>query len=118
MSQRIPPLFLLLLVLLLAPLPVQGQVDVSSATLKGIVLDPLAAAVPGAIVTVTNTDRGITQKAVTDQGGTYQIPLLPPGSYRIEVAMDGFEKEVATGLELSVGASVIYDVRSEEHTSE
>ena len=110
MSQRITTLVLLLLVLLLAPLPVQGQVDVSSATLKGIVLDPLAAAVPGAIITVTNTDRGISQTAVTDQGGTYQIPLLPPGSYRIEVAMDGFEKEVASGLELSVGASVIYDV--------
>lgn len=110
MSQRITTLVLLLLVLLLAPLPVRGQVDVSSATLKGIVLDPLAAAVPGAIVTVINAGRGISQTAVTDEGGSYKISLLPPGVYRVEVTMEGFEKEVATGLELSVGASVLYDV--------
>jgi hypothetical protein len=96
--------------MLLAPIAIQGQVDVSTATLKGVVLDPVAAAVPGASVMVTNADRGISQTAVTDQEGAYRFPLLPPGAYRIEVAMEGFEKAVANAVELSIGASVIYDV--------
>ncbi|HEV2686914.1 MAG TPA: carboxypeptidase regulatory-like domain-containing protein, partial [Bryobacteraceae bacterium] len=94
----------------LVSIPAYSQVDVSTATLKGAVLDPLGAAVPGATVTVTNPDRGIAKTAVTGDDGTYQIPLLPPGVYRIEVAIEGFEKAVANAVELTIGASVIYDI--------
>ncbi len=111
MFQRIiNVLLLLLLVLLLTPLPIQGQVDASTALLKGVVFDPLAAAVPGATVTVTSLDRGISQSVATGEDGAYHISLLPPGTYRIEVAMEGFEKSVANAVQLSVGASVIYDM--------
>ena len=109
MFQKVVNCVLVLVALFFAAVALRGQVDVSTATLKGIVLDPAAAVVPGAVITVTNTERGMTQTAETGEDGAYRVPLLPPGMYRIEVAKEGFEKAVANAVELSIGASVIYD---------
>lgn len=110
MYQRFFGLTILVLAVLLATPAIYGQVDVSTATLKGTVLDQTAAAVPGATVTVANTDRGFTKTVTTGDDGTYMFPLLQPGAYRVEVAMEGFEKAVANHVELSVGASVVFDL--------
>jgi len=100
----------LVLAVLLVALPLQAQVDVSTATLRGSVLDPTAAAVPAASVTVTNLDRGFTKTVLTGDDGTYQIPLLQPGTYRIEVVREGFEKAVAEKVEMTIGQIVVYDI--------
>ncbi len=88
-----------------------AQVDVSTATLKGAVYDPNQAAIPGAIILVTNIERGISQKVTSGEDGTYRIPLLPPGVYRVEVQAEGFEKAVAPSVELTIGQAAILDVR-------
>jgi carboxypeptidase family protein len=110
MNQKYFSILILAAVLLFACLPLTAQVDVSTATLRGTVLDPTAAAVPGATVTVTNLDRGFTKSVTTGEDGTYQIPLLQPGIYHVEVAMEGFEKAVASRVELTIGQIVIYDI--------
>ena len=110
MAQKLFDITILALAVMLLSSAAFGQVDVSTATLKGTVFDSTAAAVPGATVTVTNTDRGITKIVTTNADGTFQIPLLPPGVYRIEVVLEGFEKAVASQVELTVGQSVIYDM--------
>ena len=99
-----------ILVVLLASIPAFGQVDVSTATLKGTVIDPLGAAVPGVAITVANADRGFTKTVTTGPDGSYQIPLLQPGSYKVEALLEGFERAVANNVELTIGQSVIYDV--------
>ena len=110
MHQKLFNLFVLALAVLFACLPLAAQVDVSTATLKGTVLDPLGAVVPGATITVVNADRGFTKTVASGPDGTYQIPLLQPGNYRVEVAKEGFEKAVAARMELTIGQSVIYDI--------
>ncbi len=85
-----------------------GQVDVSSATIKGTVTDPNSAAIPGATVTVTSTDKGISKIARTGADGTFRIPLLQPGDYQVQVEAQGFAKSVAN-VELTVGQSLVYD---------
>jgi hypothetical protein len=100
----------LLIALLLASVPAVGQVDVSTATLKGTVIDPLGAAVPGVTITVANADRGFTKTVTTGPDGSYQFPLLQPGIYRVEAEMEGFERSIANKVELSIGQSFIYDV--------
>jgi hypothetical protein len=102
-------LTLLLLVLPWAP-TARGQVDVSTATLKGTVLDPNGAVVAGATVTVTNPDKGITKTVKSVSDGTYQISLLPPGTYELQVEATGFSREVARNLQLSIGQSAVFDV--------
>src|SRR5579871_6243606 len=110
MYPRFSIALILALAVLLAALPLNAQVDVSSATLKGTVLDPTAAVVPGATVTVTNPDRGFTKTVTTGEDGSYQIPLLQPGVYRLEVTREGFEKAVANQVELTIGQVVIFDM--------
>ncbi len=87
-----------------------GQVDVSTATLRGTVLDPSGGGVPHAVVTVTNLGKDSSQKTETADDGTYNIPLLEPGAYELTVESPGFAKAVVRGVQLSVGQAEIYDV--------
>jgi hypothetical protein len=104
-------LTLLTSVLALAGLiPAFAQVDVSSATLKGTITDPNSAVIPGATITVTNSDKGIRKSAKTGSDGNYQIPLLQPGAYQVQVEAAGFDKAVRKDLQLTVGQSLVYDV--------
>src|SRR5215813_12297920 len=110
MTKRSFGLLILLLAFMIWPRPSHGQVDVSTATLKGTVFDPNGAVVSGAIVTVTNTEKGISKTARSGADGTYQIPLLPPGSYQLQVEATGFIKELVRNLEMTLGQTTVYDM--------
>src|SRR5213593_149729 len=103
--------FLVLIVMLLWAVPALGQVDVASATLKGTITDQHDALVPGATVTATSIDKGISRTAKTGTDGTYQIPVLPPGAYKVEIEAPGFSKVVNENVRLSIGQSLVYDVQ-------
>ncbi|HKD44889.1 MAG TPA: carboxypeptidase-like regulatory domain-containing protein, partial [Candidatus Angelobacter sp.] len=94
-----------LLVVLIGFLSAYAQVDYSTATLRGIVLDPQGAVVSGATITVTNPSTGVTKTVNTQGDGTYRIPALPPGTYQITVDAPGFAKDVAKSVEVTVGQS-------------
>src|SRR6516164_698610 len=98
-----------LLAMLIAFLPVFAQVDTSTATLKGTVVDPQGAVISGATVTAVNAG-GISRGTKSASDGRYQIPALPPGVYRVTVTAQGFAKEIAKGIELTVGQNQVYDL--------
>ncbi|MCZ2078598.1 MAG: carboxypeptidase-like regulatory domain-containing protein [Bryobacterales bacterium] len=78
------------LLVLFALRPAWGQTE--TARLQGTVVDVTGASVGGATVTVTNlgTNRVVTaQTDATD--GSYSIPALPVGRYRIEVEKQNFK---------------------------
>ncbi len=102
---------LVLLLVLLAALPGYAQVDYATATLKGTVLDPQGAAVGGATVTVTNLSTGISRTVKTGAEGTFQFSALHPGTYKVQAEAPGFEKTIASNLQLSVGQVVVNDVQ-------
>ena len=102
--------FLVLLAITVIALPVPGQVDAATATLKGTVTDPNNAVVPGATITVTNTASGISKSVRTEADGGYRIPLLQPGSYQVQIDAQGFAKSITRTLQLTVGQSLVYDV--------
>ena len=56
-----------------------GQVIVSS--IVGHVTDASGASVPGARITVTNTETGVSVKTITGGEGTYSVPGLLSGTY-------------------------------------
>src|SRR5882762_9019930 len=103
--------FLVLVVVLLWAVPASAQIDVASATLKGVITDQHDALVAGATVTATSIDKGISRTAKTGTEGTYQIPALPPGAYKVEIEAQGFSKVVNEKVLLSVGQSLVYDVQ-------
>ena len=49
------------------------------ATVKGQVVDPSHAAVPGAPIAVQNQDTNEVATAVTNSEGAYTVPFLRPG---------------------------------------
>jgi len=103
--------FLALIVISVWALPVLGQVDVATATLKGTVTDQQGSVVPGATITATSIDRGTSKTAKTDGDGAYRIPLLQPGAYQVQIEAQGFGKAVAESVGLTVGQSLVYDVQ-------
>lgn len=68
----------------------------------GTVTDPSGAVIPGAVVTALEQDKGYARAAVTGRDGNYEIPLLPPGQYRLTVEKSGFEKAVQGPIRLTV----------------
>src|SRR5712692_1067964 len=103
--------FLVLVVVLLWTVSASGQVDVASATLKGTITDQHDALIAGATVTATSIDKGISKTATTGAEGNFQIPLLPPGSYKIEIEAHGFNKVVNENVQLTVGQSLVYNIQ-------
>ena len=58
--------------------------------IQGAVTDSLEAAIPGAALTLVNTETGTTRHAETNATGRYIFDLAEPGRYRLEVAANGF----------------------------
>lgn len=96
------------LVLLLLALPASGQI--STAQLSGKVTDTSNAILPGATVTLTQTDTGAVRSVVTDADGSYTVSNLSPGPYRLEIALQGFRTYVQTGIVLQVAATPTINV--------
>src|SRR5262245_1687183 len=98
--------------LLISALPFQvfGQADVATGTLKGSVLDPNGAVVSGATITLRSLDRGTARTVKSNADGTYQIQLIQPGSYHLQVEGHGFDKEAIDGINISVGQILVYDI--------
>jgi len=84
--------------------------QLSTAQLSGRVTDESGAVLPGVTVTVTQTDTGLTRTVTTDGTGTYVLPNLPTGPYRLEVALQGFRTYQQTGIVLQVAAAPAINV--------
>lgn len=90
---------------LLVPAAVHAQgVD---ATILGSVSDPTNAVVPGATVDIQHRQQGWTRSVVTDEKGFYRAGNLPLGLYDLKVGALGFQTEVRTGIQLTVGSEVV-----------
>ncbi len=76
----------------------------------GTVTDSSGAVVPQARVTITNTATNVGQGGATDSNGYYSFPDLPPGSYKVAVAKQGFSTIVRSGVRLFVNSTVRVDV--------
>jgi hypothetical protein len=81
--------------------------QLSTAQLSGRVTDESGAVLPGVTVTATQTDTGLSRSDVTDANGSYVLPNLPTGPYRLEVSLTGFRTYVQTGIVLQVAAAPV-----------
>ena len=63
----------------------------TTGALLGVVTDSTGAALPGVTVTVTGPNLQGSRSAVTTATGEYQLQLLPPGNYRVEFTLAGFD---------------------------
>ncbi len=78
----------------------------NQASLEGTVADASGAVVPNAAVTLTNRDTGITLNASTDSSGYFRFPVIPVGTYDLNVSQPGFAPYSSKGIDVAVGAKV------------
>jgi len=118
-SYAINPRTISLVVFLLAACVAETLAQTASTgALTGTVTDPNGAVVAAVQITATNEVTGETHTALSQQNGNYLVPLLPPGSYRLEFLKSGFKKAVKGGLRVNVTETARLDIQLELGTVE
>ena len=100
-------LFFVTCALLLLPISVLAQS--TAGRILGTLTDQSGAAVAGATVIVTDTQRGTSRRLTTDDTGSFVVPDLQPGTYRIRAEAKGFKTVERPNVVIEVAT----DVRSD-----
>src|SRR5947209_6090818 len=82
----------------------------NKGTIVGTVTDPNGAVVKGAKVTATNVATNKTGEATTGDSGTYTIPELDPGLYRVTVDAQGFSQAAVEQVKIDTSSRQAVDV--------
>jgi hypothetical protein len=75
----------------------------ATAQINGVVQDSSGAVLPGAEVTATQTETGVSRMTLTNESGLYTLPNLPLGPYKLEASLPGFRTFAQSGIVLQVG---------------
>ena len=81
----------------------------STGAIQGSVFDPSGAAIPGAAVTIHSDANGIDRVLTADTAGTFFVPSLPVGAYRVQVKAPGMAQMTASNVIVSVGTTTQQD---------
>ena len=105
---RVVHAFFLILLVVVAVFP---QAQMSTGDIKGTVTDPSGAVVPGATITVTNVETGVSRSTTTPALGEYRVLVLPPGTYSIKIEGPGFAPQTRRAVQVTVGQTVVIDAQ-------
>jgi hypothetical protein len=111
MTQR-PTLVLNVMVGLILATAAGAAAQVSTGTIIGTVRDANGV-IPGAAVTIREVTRGTVNTYQTDDTGSYTAPFLVPGTYAVEVNVQGFNKWLREGVVLQVNQRARVDATLE-----
>jgi len=78
--------------------------------ISGTVRDQSGAVLPGAELSATQIQTGFVRSAVTNETGSYILPNLPIGPYKLEASLPGFRTYVQTGIILEVNSRPVINV--------
>src|SRR3989449_6147739 len=77
------------------------------AAIQGTVRDSTGAVIPGAMIAAIRTETNLRRTATSNETGLFSIPDLPPGKYRVQVSVPGFQTTVVENIELAVGQEFV-----------
>ena len=83
------------------------------STIFGLITDPQGAAIPKAVITLTEKSTGSRFKGDSGETGQYTLPLLPPGQYELTVEAPSFKKYVRDGIKVSTNQRLVLDIALE-----
>src|SRR5579859_7521604 len=81
----------------------------TAGRILGSLTDQSGAAVSGATVVVTDTQRGTERSATTDETGDYTFAGLQPGTYRVRASAKGFKGAERPSVQVEVASDVRAD---------
>ena len=109
MFQTVRRIFLLSFFLAALSAVALGQTGTSSIT--GTVSDATGSAIPGVGIAVINQDTGARLETISNEAGAYRVASLPPGTYRIEAELPGFNRLTRGPLALLVSQTLAIDLQ-------
>jgi hypothetical protein len=102
-----------LVLLLLSSFSAGGQTH--RASVRGIVTDPRGAVIVGASVKLVSHETNQIRTTVSGEQGEFTIASLPPGLYRLEVAVTGFSPYRYQWILVKVNQDLTVDVPMSIH---
>jgi Carboxypeptidase regulatory-like domain len=89
--------------------PALAQVQTGSILVR--VTDEQGAGIPGVTITLTSPVLVAgTATAVSDTGGAYRFPSLPPGTYSVKLDLAGFQTVIRESVAVLVGQTTPIDL--------
>jgi outer membrane receptor for ferrienterochelin and colicin len=95
----------------LASLATAASAQTTEGVIFGTITDAQGGVLPGASVTVRNTETGVVRTTVTEADGQYRVPALLPGTYEVSAELQGFSTTQVTGLTLQSNQQLRRDVQ-------
>ena len=89
----------------------------TTGNIEGRLTDPSGAALPGVTVEATSPQQQGVRVATTGRDGSYRLPALSPGSYRVRAALDGFRTSEKTAT-VPLDATAVVDLTLEPAAAE
>lgn len=77
---------------------------------RGRIADEQDAVLPGVTIVVTHRASGVARETISGSDGTFSIPGLVPGPYRLQADLTGFSSFKLEDLTLRVGVTAQLDV--------
>src|SRR6185503_10146050 len=96
-------------VLLLSAANASAQFD--TATVVGTVRDASESVIPGARVTLTAVETGISTVRTSAADGNYEFPAVKPGTYMVTAEKSGFAVALVDQVQVQVGARLRVDLK-------
>ncbi len=109
--------FTLFFVLFAILVPFSGFAQSSNGSISGSVTDDSGGALPGVTVTATNTATSATRSTVSNSVGHFEVPLLPPGMYRVSAELSGF-LSVKSLVNVNVGSDTALNLKMKQGIAE
>ena len=91
-------------------LPAAAGAQQGGSAIRGRVTDEQHAVLPGVAIVVTHEESGTVRETVTGPDGTYLVPGLVPGPYRITAQLAGFSRLTQPDVVLRIGATLQVDL--------
>jgi hypothetical protein len=80
------------------------------SAIRGRVTDEQQGVLPGVAILVTHQESGAIRETVTGSDGTYLVPGLLPGPYRVTASLQGFGRLTQDNLVLRIGTTLQVDL--------
>src|SRR5262245_6262244 len=88
----------------------QGGGASTTGSINGKVADTSGGVLPGVTVSATSPSMMGIQTSVTDSGGNYRFPALPPGTYNLSYELPGFSTLKREGIQIAMGFTATVNV--------
>src|SRR5207248_4231967 len=87
-----------------------------TSTIRGTITDQSGGVIPGAKVTLTNTETNATRDTQSNETGSYVFDLITPATYKVAVEATGFKQKVVANVAALIGKPTTSNIELEVGT--